>query len=219
MQKKVRSGEEIRQIRSFDTRQSRCTFTVTGASFAGSDVRIDWRVLLPVDEDHSGCGAENYFFHTSRGSVQLPIQSKGMWMLKNTLTQCCSVLPLALSLYCNLQHRNTVKCQTMVVRGGMSGERPICNYFLLNQHKVAALQCSTLAWIKTTCGAGWRKALAQQAPKESAAPFPCKFPRLFDIVKHLIVAKKSELQGLLPFMVSTWIGIKAASCFDVFIPL
>ncbi len=36
----------------------------------------------------------------------------------------------------------------------MSGERPICNYFLLNQHKVAALQCSALAWIKTTCGAG-----------------------------------------------------------------
>lgn len=102
----------------------------------------------------------------------------------------------------------------------MSGKRPICNYFLLNQHKVAALQCTALAWIKTTCGAGWRKAQAQQAPKESSAPFPCKFPRLFDISKHLIGEKKTPgLQGLLPFMVSAWMGIKAASYFDVFIPL
>lgn len=115
-----------------------------------------------------------YQWRFNISSMQLPIQTKA----------------LALCPYCNLQHRNTVKCQPMVGEGGMSGERPICNYFLLNQHKVAALQCSTLAWIKTTCGAGWRKALAQQAPKESAAPFPCKFPRLFDIVRHLIVKEK-----------------------------
>lgn len=80
--------------------------------------------------------------------------------------------------------------------GAVSGKWPICNYFLLNQHKVAASQRSALAWIKTTCGAGWRKALAQQAPKESAAPFPCKFPRLFDTVKHLIVGRKEKKKNL-----------------------
>lgn len=61
--------------------------------------------------------------------------------------------PLVLGLYCNLQYKNTVRCQTMVVKGDKWREANM-QLFLLNQHKVAALQRSTLAWIKTTCGAG-----------------------------------------------------------------
>ena len=162
-----------------------------------------------------------YQWRFSISSMQLPIQSKGMWILKKRIAAVLHPKLCARTVTYSTEIQGSVS--PWWVKGGMSGERPICNYFLLNQHKVAGLQCSTLAWIKTTCGAGWRKAQAQQAPKESAAPFPCKFPRLFDIVRHLIVKekKKSGLWGLLPFMVSTWIGIKAASqtYFDVFIPL
>lgn len=61
---------------------------------------------------------------------------------------------------------------------GMSAERPICYYFLLNQHKAASSQCSILAWIETTCGGGWRKVLVQHEPEENAARFPCKFSSL-----------------------------------------
>lgn len=131
----------------------------------------------------------------------------------------------SLRLCCNLQHRNTVKCQTMVVKeeggGGLSGERPICNYFLLNQHKVGSLTVlhSGLDQDHLWC---WLKKGASSAGTQGER---CSISlQMSKIVWHREgfdrwereKKKKSGLWGLLPFMVSTWMRIKAASYFDVF---
>lgn len=72
---------------------------------------------------------------------------------------------------------------------GMSGEWPICNYFLLNQLKVAALQGSALLWIETTCGAGWLEegTISAGTTRRAQHLFPTYFQKLFDFMEHLMI--------------------------------
>lgn len=124
--------------------------------------------------------------------MQLFIQSKGMWMFKQAQLWRCSVPALVLRPYCNLQHRNTVKCQSTVVKlGGGEWKEANMQLFLIEsaQSGVLAVLHSGQDQDHLWC---WPEKGASSAGTQGkhSAPFLCIFPRLFDIVKNLIVGTK-----------------------------
>lgn len=117
----------------------------------------------------NGSTTKNFFPHVYK---QLHMQSQAFLCKIQPLGLCCGVPPQLCSVNDCTEIQYSIRPQRW---RGMSGERPICNYFLLNQHKAAGSRCVALVWMETTCGAGWRKALTQQAPKECAALCPFFF--------------------------------------------
>lgn len=157
--------------------------------------------------------------HRRWGSV--PHQCKHLKRKQTQQPLCCSVLGDVCQLYSfKSHHKDTVRCHTIVVKvvWGEKGERPICNYFLVNQQKVANLRCSTLAWIKTSLWCCWLKEGASSAGTwGERCSISLQNSKTVPVVEDLVIGQNTCCQRLLPLIVLTWTGIKGEiRGFDVF---
>lgn len=139
----------------------------------------------------------------SSDSVRLLlIHSKGMWMLEGRCGGGGSTIGRQQQHYCSVASPLVILCFTAQESasnhggdGGASGNRPVLNYFFSNQLTAPSSQRHTLARIRTTCGAGWRRGASSAGVRGKSTPVSTR-TRLFDSGRHCKVVTKKKIWAL-----------------------